>query len=146
MTAPGPDYESEKGTGSKKRKMSGFWKDCELTRTESEAAIHETLESTLGLDCKIRFQEDAKRCLAQCIQTFMITHFHKVALLCQHRGALTPKQADFDLADILSDEAKLQRSVMELDFKEQALVSWEKQRKRLRRAQAVPELEMENVD
>ena len=76
----------------------------------------------------------------------MITHFHKVALLCQHRGALTPKQADFDLADILSDEAKLQRSVLEVDFKEQALVSFEKQRKRLRRAQAVPESEMEKVD
>ena len=130
--------EEPSGIGLKKRKaVDTFWKDSEFSRTEVDAAIHITIQEIKASDSgKFRIAEDAKRCLAVALDVFLRTHFHIVSLLAQHRGSQTPKRDDFLLAELLSDEAAVQNSVLRADLEVGTV------RKRRR----APQTESENVD
>ena len=63
-----------------------------------------------------RCSEDAKRILAVASEVFLQAHFHIVSLLTQHRGSQTPKRNDFLLAELLSDDAAVQKSLQRADL------------------------------
>ena len=97
---------------AKKVKKDTFWKDHIVKLSMVNAALDQTLKSLQGeVTCKFRIRDDAKRALAEALETMLEATFHRVHLLTHHRGKATPTKQDWELAEVLSSEAKFQESL-----------------------------------
>eukprot|EP00438_Fugacium_kawagutii_P026611 Skav213737 [mRNA] locus=scaffold2563:380336:381827:+ [translate_table: standard] len=109
----------EKGDEKKYQVSKGdaYWKGKIISRTMVVAMLRETLstlkdtsESELDLQ-KLRFTEDSKRCLGDCVEHFLLAFYHSGALCAEHRDRDTPTQKDFALAQRLRDPALFEESL-----------------------------------
>ena len=95
-----------------KVKKDTFWKDHIVKLSMVNAALDQTLKSLQGeVTGQFRFRDDAKRALAEALETMLEATFHRVQLLTHHRGKATPAKQDWELAELLSSEAKFQESL-----------------------------------
>lgn len=127
---------AEKEVQKVKKTDDNFWKNHIVSRSMACACITETLESLkddqdvpVG---KHRFTEEAKKCVADCLEQYLEEFYHVVKLVTEHRDALTPKEKDYDLARTLTSPSSLHKSLEA--SKEAACAEPAMKRRRLRAA------------
>ena len=86
------------------RNKDGYWKGKLISRTMVNTMLRETLlslsEKSESVQ-RLRVTEDAKRCLSDATENFLVSFYHGASLCCNHREKLAPTSKDFTLAQTL---------------------------------------------